>query len=462
MPRMRMIQADRSGRLRPSFTQEERLLAGREAFFPNNVLVFGLDIRGPLDTALMRRCVHELVQRHESLRTVFPEGDDGPEAAILPAEAAVEITETDLRQAEPSEEAMAQAKEAVAQTAARPFHLATGPLLRVLLVRISPGRALMGFALDHLVADGQSCDVVRRDLLTLYERHSRREAPQLPELPVQFMDFAASERHYLQGENLERLIGHWRRTLDGVDPIPGSGLVDPDAPADEPPRLKVHRHEVDASAMAGLRESVRATRSTTPALFAACLKTVVRDRRRKLGHDAEAAADVAVMGSLANRMHLGLEHAVGYFATPCVFRTSFPDDPPLLELAKRENGVIFAALRHQEIPHALITRLLNPAQYGARHRPGLHDVPPYVNFDVADVAHSRSRTVGELLVETVRIPRPEVPRGGIRVLVRQGAESASVELRVRSDHYGDAWASSFLDDYVRTLRSVPYAASTDT
>ncbi|MDI5967870.1 condensation domain-containing protein [Streptomyces sp. SL13] len=483
-----MAPADRGGRLLPSFTQEERLLTGREDHFPNNTLTFGLEITGPLDVALMRRCVGEVTERHESLRTVFPQGGDGqPVLRFLPPEQAVDITEHDLSSAGPRDDGDregegkgdggsggtgnsggtgdgevdgdARLRERgiglLTEAASRPFHLATGPLFRVAVVTLSPRWHLLAVVVDHLVADGLSCDILRNDLLALYAaRHAGRPA-QLPDLPIQFADFAASERAHLSGETLRRLISHWRTTLDGVDPIPASGLTDP-AAGGGVPRLVVRRTALDDDTRRALRTTSRAHRVTPSAVYAACLKAVIRDRRRAAGMGPERAGDVAIMGSLANRMNRQIVDTVGYFATPCVLRTDVSGEAPLLELARRENAVIFAALRHQELPHALITKALNPLQYGARHRAGLRHVPHYVNFDVTDGTAVQARDVADLVVEQIRVPRDEVPRGGIRVLVRHTGTGPVVELRVRSDLYSDAWADDFLRDHVdniaRTVR----------
>ncbi|MFD0339973.1 condensation domain-containing protein [Streptomyces sp. NPDC127117] len=446
---MKLYEADRAQVHSASFTQEERLVHGREVSQQSNVLVFACSVEGELDTGRLEAALADLQLRHESVRFVFPA--DANDIALRPADEldfavlTVEGTET--------ESPLEAAKRLVAETAAIPFDLATGPLLRVRCIRVAPAHHLVGFVLDHVIADGESCQILAEDLFALYEaRGSTGGGPGLPGLPFQFLDFAHSERRFLAGRERDRLLSYWRRKLDGVATVPLSRLRDPEIPDRAERKLRIHRFTVDQQLHAELMHAVRQQRVTLTAVCAAALKVTMRHRRLALGENDGTASDVAIMGSLANRTHRDLRRAVGYFATPCVLRTRFSGEDSLADLAQSESRTIFGALRHQELPHALMVKELDPDNYGIRYSSVTGHGPRYVNFDVTSGGSSWKLTADGLTVTTTRIARDEVPRGGMRVHIRDSGDHALVELRTDEGEYRVGWAEEFLTSYMSALR----------
>ncbi|MCX4966430.1 condensation domain-containing protein [Streptomyces sp. NBC_00654] len=454
---MKLYEADRRQTQRASFTQEERLVHGRKVSQQSNVLVFGCSVEGELDTRRLEAALAELQSRHESVRIVFPEGSY--DIALRPADEldfAVLSAEGDT-----PEESWEAARRLVAETAAVPFDLASGPLLRVRCIRVAPAHHLVGFVLDHVIADGESCRILAEDLFALYAAGGRGGAGvELPRLPFQFLDFAHSERRFLAGREREKLLSYWRRKLDGVATVPLSRLRDPAIQDGAERRLRVDRITVDQPLHAGLMHTVRRQRVTLTAVCAAALKVTVRHHRLALGESDGTASDVAIMGSLANRSQSEVRRAVGYFATPCVLRTTFSGEESLAEVAQSESRTIFGALRHQELPHALIARELHPDDYGIRYLSATGHGPRYVNFDLTSGGSSWKLQADGLTVTTVRIARDEVPRGGMRVHIRDSGGSALVELRTDTGEYRAQWAQEFLADYMSVLRR--FAADSDT
>ncbi|MFE7815822.1 condensation domain-containing protein [Streptomyces sp. NPDC057433] len=465
---MKLVDADRGAALRASFTQEERLATGRNVHLQNNVLTFGCRVEGPLDTERLRQAYLALQARHESLRLVFPQHRAGPVGAALsdhgdgsgplvsvraPDDSGFHVVDTGS--VDPGT-GLHRAQALVAEVAGEPFDLAAGPMVRLVCVRISPELHLVGCVVDHIIVDGESCRIMAEDLFRLYAADAADTA-RLPAPTTQFLDFAHSERLHLRGRTLDRLLAYWRRRLDGVGAIPPSHLRDPDAAAGTRPatsaRLLVRRTAIESSSCATLRQAVRQQRATPTALFAAALKETVRRHRLALGLPPDQAGDVAIMGSISNRHRREVQHSVGYFATPCVLRTELGDAPPFTELVRRETGTLLGALRHQELPHALMTRELDPARYGARHGGDPGAVPQYVNFDVSEAGEAWSFNREALRVTMVRIPRNEVPRGGVRLLVRDERERILVELRTNASLFGPHWADTFLAGYMALVGS---------
>ncbi|GHH76889.1 hypothetical protein GCM10018793_23700 [Streptomyces sulfonofaciens] len=456
MLRMKLRQADPEATPLATYTQEERLVNGRATHVLNNVLVSGCDIEGPLDPARLRAAFVALQHRHDALRLTFPGRPGQPLAVVLrPPE------EVDFRVLHVEDDpagAEAAAHRLIADAAEEPFDLARGPLVRLLCIRVSPTRHYTGFVLDHVIADGESCRILTEDLFALYEADGSA-SDALPELPYGFLDYAYSERCFLRGRDLERLLAYWRRKLDGVGTLPDHLLHDPRSTGTEPARLRVERFTIDRTLYEGIGRSVRSQRATFAAACSAALKITMREWRLRLGLPEERAADVAVTASLANRNHPQLRRAVGYFATPCVLRTDLSGDPSLAEAVRRETTTIFGALGHQALPCALMTKEIDPPRYGIRHTAPLSHGPRYANFDVSQVSTARSMRYGGLTVDAIRIPRNEVPRGGIRLLVRDAGDTALAEVRTDARHHGAPWTRAFLEDYVAVLRS--YAEQPD-
>ncbi|WP_412543371.1 condensation domain-containing protein [Longispora sp. K20-0274] len=429
----------RRDRLPVSFTQEERLSAGRHVQLVHNKIAIGLRFDGPLDVAVLERCVAALVTRHESLRLVFPEHaparprlavrpDDGCELTVLSA------TDVD------------HALRLLAEDACAPFVLATGPLFRATLAVVDADTHVLCLTMDHIVIDAWSVRVLLTELLALYAAYAVGAEPDLPALPVQFPDFAAWERGHLTGANLHRMMGYWRGKLDGIDPIPSSGLVDPAVRPDGPVRLVKATRLLDPELTDRLTELARAERTSLIAVVSAAVKAAMWKRRRETMPD-ELAGDVATFGSLANRTRPELEHMVGYVATPATFRTQFDGGTAFRELLTREARTLWGAMRHQGLPHSLIMKELGHPQYGVRFsEPAL--LPAYFNFDF-DLVEDETETLPQppgLRVAPVGVPTPEVPRGGLRLIAYRRTAGLLLELRYRDDRYGAPWVGEFLAD----------------
>ena len=173
-----------------------------------------LRLTGPLDVAALEGALNAVVARHEALRTTFAAAEGRPEQVVAPA-LAVPLPVADLSALPPAAREAAVVARAQAEAGA-PFDLAAGPLLRAALLRLGPAEHVLLLTLHHVVADGWSMDVLLRELSGAYGAISRGEAPALPALPVQYGDYAAWQRGWLQGEVLEGQLAYWREALAGL------------------------------------------------------------------------------------------------------------------------------------------------------------------------------------------------------------------------------------------------------
>ncbi|HEU4881440.1 MAG TPA: condensation domain-containing protein, partial [Longimicrobium sp.] len=169
---------------------------------------------GPLNYAALERALGEVVLRHEALRTTFREVDGSPVQVIAPFDGFTLLVE-DLSGLDEADR-QAEVRRRTAEEELRPFDLAAGPLFRASLLRLDEERHVLLLSMHHIVSDGWSVRVLTRELEAVYAAYLQgRESP-LPELPVQYADYAVWQRQHLRGELLERQISYWRDRLAGA------------------------------------------------------------------------------------------------------------------------------------------------------------------------------------------------------------------------------------------------------
>ncbi|WP_260616816.1 condensation domain-containing protein, partial [Streptomyces sp. WAC05950] len=168
------------------------------------------DVTGPLDLVLLQRALDGVTARHEALRTTFALHPDGPRQHVHAA-LAVPLTVTDLREL-PEERRADRAEQLIAERAAEPFDLATGPLLRAEAFRLADDRTTLLFVVHHIVWDGWSAELFDHELTELYRASTEHRAPVLPALTTQYADWAEEEQH----TSYEEHLAHWKQSLDGA------------------------------------------------------------------------------------------------------------------------------------------------------------------------------------------------------------------------------------------------------
>ncbi|WP_406140116.1 condensation domain-containing protein [Streptomyces sp. NBC_01089] len=437
-----------------SFMQQERLETGRDTQLVNNKIAVGVRFDGPLDIGLLEKCVSFVGSRHESLRTTFPVTDEGYVLRIG-ADTGVALRVFTARGAT-RELRLADALRVLSDDACRDYDLSAGPLFRAAVARVDENVHVLCLAMDHIIIDAWSVRVMIDDMLAAYTAHAAGREPDLPALPVQFPDYVAWERGYLGGPALDRLVGYWRKQLDGIDAIPSSGLVDPAMAggSGRPPRLvKLARplgHQLAAD-IKGLAQSEGT--SVTGVVSAAVKATMWKHRRTTMGD--EQAGDVATFGSLANRARPETQRLVGYLSTVTTLRTVFRGENTFREVVALDARTLWNALRHQRIPHSLIMKEIGSPLYGARYRDP-KAMPSYMNFDfdLLETTQEPLRPPPGLAARVVTIPNPEVPRGGLRIIGYQMDGGMTLELRYRDDRFSAGWAAGFMGDLHRLLAQV--------
>jgi hypothetical protein len=340
-----------------------------------------LRLSGRLVPAALAAAVAEIVRRHEILRTGFRMTDRGPRQEVLPAAAGrVALPLIDLERlagaagaasaaGEPGREgllarlppaqALAVARLARA-AAARPFDLARGPLLRVLLLRLGAGEHVVLVSLHHIVCDGWSLGVFVRELSLLYGRLAAAPpaAPTPPTpptlqtpLPIQYGDYAAWQRRTLAGPALDELAARWRTRLRDLPPPLDLPAARPrPAVASQRGATRTFRLAPALSpALSTLVQGARATRFM--GLLAAFATLLLRYSERE---------DVVVGTPVANRHRVETEPLIGFFVNTLVLRIDLGRDPSFAEALARTREVVLAALADQEMPFEKLVEELKP------------------------------------------------------------------------------------------------------
>ncbi|NLS92893.1 MAG: amino acid adenylation domain-containing protein [Planctomycetaceae bacterium] len=306
-------------------------------------------IRGPLDESILEHCLQEIVRRHESLRTIFVEGPEGPLQQILP-QAEVRLERTDLTDL-PREQRELEAQRLTETEARCEFHFASGPLFRASLVKLAEDEHIFIFVVHHIVFDGWSEGLLYRELKELYASFSRGEASPLTELPIQYTDFAVWQREQLQGEVLESELEYWKNQLEGAPSVL-------ELPADHtrPPQPTYFGKTISRTfplSLLGALKKLGDEEGTT--LFMTLLAVFETLLHRYTGVD-----DLVVGSVVANRNRREIEGLLGFFVNTIVLRTDLSANPSFRELLRRVREVTLEAYAHQDLPFERLVEELHP------------------------------------------------------------------------------------------------------
>jgi amino acid adenylation domain-containing protein len=340
----------REGALALSHAQEQlwflhELVPSSSAY---NVAV-QVHIRGPLDAALLGRSFEAIVARHEVLRTTFRSEGGVPQAVVAPARA-FELPVHDV-----SDEAEVGAW--ALREANATFDIATGPLLRARLLRRGPADHVLLLAMHHIVTDAWSFGVLLSELGQVYQALRRDQPSPLPELPIQYADYAAWQRQWLQGEALDEQLAYWKHDLAGAPPLDlATDRPRPRTSSFRGARLRFELGEARAKALRALCAEENVT------LFVPLLAAFAAVLQRYSGQD-----DFVIGTLTANRTRLELENLIGFFVNALPVRMDLAGDPDVRTLLQRLRQRMLDVMTHQDVPFDLIVNAAERGREGTRN-----------------------------------------------------------------------------------------------
>ncbi|MGB8507384.1 MAG: amino acid adenylation domain-containing protein, partial [Pyrinomonadaceae bacterium] len=306
-------------------------------------------LRGRLDASALHRSLDHLLSRHESLRTTFRFDAAAPTQVIHPPHP-LPLPLTDLRHLPPAERDR-RCSLLIEERARRPFDLIQGPVLRADLLRLGEQEHIALLVMHHIVSDAWSMGVLVREVAALYTAYAAGTEPELEELPVQYADYAAWQREWLQGEVYERQLEYWRRQLADSPAVL-------ELPADRvrPPVQTygggVHRFTLSGEVAARLRALSRSEGATLFMVLLAGFKVLLR---RYTGQ-----GDIVVGTPIANRSREEVEGLVGFFANTLVLRTKLEGEATFREVLGKVREVCLGAYTHQDMPFGKLVEELQP------------------------------------------------------------------------------------------------------
>jgi amino acid adenylation domain-containing protein/non-ribosomal peptide synthase protein (TIGR01720 family) len=345
-----LLAVPRHGDLPLSFAQQRLwFIAQLEPDSPLYNMPGALRAEGPLDGAVLAHSLGEIVRRHETLRTVFAAPEGSPVQVVQPAEPFL-LPVVDLSRL-PERERETLAFSLIREEAARPFDLAQGPLLRALLLRFGERDHAVLLTLHHIAGDGWSLRLLVREVAALYPAFAEGRPSPLPELPVQYADYAVWQRSWLHGEILEQEIAWWRRQLAGLPPLL-------ELPTDRPrPAVQSHRGAKRPVRLPAewVRQAEALARREGATLFMALLAGFQTLLARISGQD-----DLAVGSPVAGRNRMETEGLIGFFVNTLVLRKDLAGTPTFSELLGRVRETALAAYLHQDVPFEKLVEELAP------------------------------------------------------------------------------------------------------
>jgi acyl carrier protein len=331
-----------------------------------NILT-GVRLTGQLNLEALRRAFNELVRRHEVLRTNFAIIAGQP-VQLISRSLTLELPLIDLKKL-PEALREKEAQCIIEREAQYHFNLATDSLLRVNLVRLAEDEHIALMTTHHIVMDGWSMSVLIREVAALYEMFAAGKESSLPELPIQYADFAVWQQNWLRGEALETELAYWQQQLAGVSMLK--------LPADKPrPPIQTFAGRVETFSLSseltnGVRSLSRQSGNTVFMTMVAAFKILLQ---RYTGQD-----DIVIGSGNANRNRFETEPLLGCFFNWLVLRTDLSGNPTFRELLWRVRTVTLGAYAHQDLPFEKLLEKLQPERETS-HSPLFQVALTFQNF----------------------------------------------------------------------------------
>jgi thioesterase domain-containing protein len=397
-------------------------------------LTLAMRLRGPLDVAALETSLREICVRHEALRTTFATHDGEPVQIVGPPRP-VPLTRVDLRKLPPPE-SEEEAGRLLGREARRPIDLSRDPVLRATLLRLGDEEHVLLLVIHHIVSDGWSMGVLRRELRALYEAFTEGKPSPLAELPIQYADYAAWQHQRLQGGVLDKQLSYWKKQLADAPEVLNVPTDRPRPPTPPPAPMRTS---------GGTWQELRIPASLQQELHALCRRHNVTPFMTLLAawaallHRYSGQDDILIATPFANRDRAEVEGVIGFFANILALRHDFAGHPSFAELLGRVRETTVDAYSHGEVPFQKLVRELR--------------LKIWAEFVMQRSAPRPSKELGGL-----RIGRIEMDGGqasmflGLRVL--EGNDGLTARLVYNPDLFDATTVARMLEDFRTLLESV--------
>ncbi|MBV9788620.1 MAG: amino acid adenylation domain-containing protein, partial [Chloroflexi bacterium] len=313
-------------------------------------------LTGPLNPDVLERAINEIIRRHEILRTTFANIDEQPVQIVAP-QLTIKMTRVDLSHLSPEEQDIEMPRVAT-EYAQAPFDLVNGPLIRASLLRLADEDHILVSVMQHIVTDRWSYTLFEQELAILYHAFSNRLPSPLPELPIQFADFAIWQQQWMQSEKMQSELDFWKRQLADAPPI---HPLPTDHQRPTVVSFQGGRHEIDLSpaAVAGVRALAKQSNTTIFITLLSLFKVL-------LARESDQT-DIVVGTPIANRGRPELEKLIGFFLNTLIFRTNLAKNPTFREYLAQVREIASEAYARQDVPFERLVAELRPERDTSRN-----------------------------------------------------------------------------------------------
>jgi acyl carrier protein len=389
-------------------------------------------LTGVLDLRALEEAFAEVARRHEILRTSFPSVDGKPVQRIG-EERRPELRLVELDAAVAGDEPLAFVRRLARQEAQRPFDIAAGPLLRLTLLRLTPGDHVLLVTMHHIISDGWSMGVFVREFVEAYDAFAAGHRPVLPPLAVQYADYAQWQRGWLSGDAMNRELGYWKRKLEHLPVLE----LETDRPRPEVQtfRGRLLRFDLSGETSTAVRQLSNRRQATPFMTLLAAFDVVL--------HHRTGQVDLGVGTDVANRDTTETEGLIGFFTNQIVLRTNLSGDPTFDELIARVKETSLEAFAHQEVPFDRVVAALRPKRR--------LDRAPLVDVKlVLQNAPLPAAQLGDLQVELLD-PEIETSKFDLLVNIRDDGERFAGEVTYNTDLFDAERVARILEQFSTVL-----------
>jgi amino acid adenylation domain-containing protein len=312
-----------------------------------------LRLSGSLDVKALERALSEVITRHETLQTTFPTVDSQPVQLIAePAPFLLPVVDLLQQMNDASaDERQREATRLAQEEAQRPFDLSTGPLFRATLLKVEAEEHIALVTMHHIISDGWSIGILIREVATLYAAFSRGEASRLAPLAIQYADYAAWQREWLQGDVLEQQLSYWREHLAGAPPVLELPTDHPRPPV-QSFRGARHRFSLNGELTQALTALSRREGATLFMTLLAAFKTLL--------YRYSEQESIVVGTPIAGRTEVETEELIGFFVNTLVLRTEINAEMSVREVIERVKEGALGGYGHQEVPFEKLVEEMAP------------------------------------------------------------------------------------------------------
>ena len=392
-------------------------------------------VNGRLSIAALEQSLNEIVRRHEVLRTRIGLSDGLP-VQVIDSWQKLTLAVTDLSGV-PSTEREDAARRLAMEEAGRPFDLTSGPLIRAFLVKMAEDDHILIMNTHHIASDRWSAIVLMGELSALYQAFLANKPSPLPELAIQYADWAVWQRDFLTGEQLERQLAYWKHQMEGAPPVI-------ELPTDRPrPAVQTFRGAnlsvtVPAATLTRLQEFSRGEDVTVFMTLLAAFSVLL--------HRYTQQEDIVVGSPIAGRNHSETEKLIGFFVNTLVLRASLAGNPTFRKLLDRVRETAIGAYAHQDIPFEKLVEELKPERDTSRNP--LFQVMLILQNVPGD---------GWKLADTVASPYPvssETAKFDLTLIAVESPDGLRTTLKYNTDLFDEATIQRMLEHWQVLLEAV--------